>query len=92
MTTPRELDTFTRQPPAGRISFEQFLEWCDEDTLAEWVGGEVQLMSPTSRRDQRLLLFLLSVLGLWIEEKHLGELHSETFLMRLSGPAGSGRV
>ena len=29
-------------PPARplRMSYEEFLEWADEDTLAEWVDGE----------------------------------------------------
>ena len=26
-------------PPQGRVSFEEFLEWLDEDTLAEWLDG-----------------------------------------------------
>lgn len=25
--------------PEGKISYEQFLEWLDEDTWAEWVDG-----------------------------------------------------
>lgn len=28
-----------RPLPEGRISYEQFLEWLDEDTWAEWVNG-----------------------------------------------------
>jgi hypothetical protein len=27
--------------PATKISYEEFLRTCDEDTLAEWVNGEV---------------------------------------------------
>ena len=92
MSRPPEPVTLTRQPPAGRLSFEEFLEWADEHTLAEWVDGEVQFMSPTSRRDQKLLLFLIKVLGHWIEQNNLGELHSETFLMRLSGAVRRGRL
>ena len=89
MSTPRELTTLTGQPPAGHLSFEQFLDWCDDETLAEWVDGEVQIVSPTSRRDQRLLIFLTKVLGIWIDQKGLGELHVESFLMRLpSRPSG----
>ena len=61
MSTPRELIIVTRQPPARRLSFEAFLEWADEDTLAEWVDGEVQFKAPTSSRDQRLVQFLITV-------------------------------
>jgi len=28
-------------PPAGELSFEEFLAWCNEDTRAEWVDGKV---------------------------------------------------
>jgi hypothetical protein len=31
----------TRPLPKGKISYEQFLQWLDEDTWAEWVDGEV---------------------------------------------------
>ncbi|MBA2448897.1 MAG: Uma2 family endonuclease [Chloroflexi bacterium] len=91
MSTPLDLVVFGRQPPSERLSFEEFLAWCDGETLAEWVDGEVRSMSPTSRRDQRLLIFLTQVLGIWIDQKGLGELHVETFLMRLPHRP-SGRV
>ena len=35
------------QIPAG-MTYEQFLNWMDEDTRAEWVDGQVILMSPAS--------------------------------------------
>jgi len=28
-----------------RMSYEEFLDWCDEDTLAEWVDGQVVITS-----------------------------------------------
>jgi Uma2 family endonuclease len=92
MSTPPELAISTRDPPAGRVSFEEYLDWADEDTLAEWVDGEIHFMSPTSSRDQRILVFLIKVLGIWVEFHGLGEIRSETFVMRLSGRARSGRM
>ena len=32
--------------PGHRMSEDQFVVWCDEDTRAEWVDGEVIVMSP----------------------------------------------
>ncbi|RMF86648.1 MAG: Uma2 family endonuclease, partial [Nitrospinota bacterium] len=32
----------------GKLSYEEFLAWCDEDTWAEWVDGEVILLTPAS--------------------------------------------
>jgi hypothetical protein len=31
-----------------KLSYEEFLDWCDEDTLAEWVDGEIIMYSPAS--------------------------------------------
>jgi hypothetical protein len=39
-----------KETTAARMSYEEFLALCDEDTLAEWVDGEVAMYSPTSRR------------------------------------------
>lgn len=52
-------------PP--RMSYEEFLAWADEDTYAEWVDGEVIMMSPESDRHQDLARFLTSVLGIYVE-------------------------
>ncbi|MGC8784097.1 MAG: Uma2 family endonuclease [Armatimonadota bacterium] len=71
-----------RPLPAGKISYEQFLEWLDEDTWAEWVDGEVELMSPVSRQHSSVLVFLISLLRIYISAKGLGELFSEPFQMK----------
>ena len=42
-------------PPSGPVTFEEFLAWCDEDTHAEWVDGEVIMMSPATDQHLRLL-------------------------------------
>jgi Uma2 family endonuclease len=76
-------------PPAGRISFEEFLAWCDEDTLAEWVDGEVIMASPASDRHQDIGGFLGAVIRTFSETRQLGELRSAPFLMRTeSRPSG----
>lgn len=49
-------------PPPGPVTEEEFVAWCDEDTRAEWVNGEVILMSPVNFRHAQvneLLAFLL---------------------------------
>ena len=37
----------------ARMTYEQFLAWADEDTLVEWVKGEVLMTSPASVRARR---------------------------------------
>ncbi len=51
-------DSPLRVPPQGKMTFEEFLEWCDEDTWAEWVDGEVQVVSPASDKHQDIADFL----------------------------------
>jgi Uma2 family endonuclease len=73
-----------RSPAPGmRMSYEEFLEWCDEDTWAEWVDGEVILLSPASTRHQRIKKFLADILGLHCHARGLGEVLDAPFLMKL---------
>jgi len=73
----------TKPTPKSRVSFEEFLDWCDEDTWAEWVDGEIVLMSPASSRHQLIGGFLHKVLGFYIEIRHLGTLLYAPFAMHL---------
>jgi Uma2 family endonuclease len=80
----------TERPlPAGKLTLEEFLVWCDEDTWAEWVDGRVIMVSPASRRHQDLADFLTSILRIYIESRGLGVVLSAPFLMRLPNiPSG----
>ncbi len=72
-----------RRPPAGLLTYEQFLEWADEDTLAEWVDGEVVLMSPASLPHQDIAGFLAALFRFFVEEHDLGRVITAPFQMRL---------
>ncbi|HXD31687.1 MAG TPA: Uma2 family endonuclease [Pyrinomonadaceae bacterium] len=65
------------------MTYEEFLEKCDA-THAEWVDGEVILMSPPSTRHQRLVLFLCSLLQLYVEAHELGLVLVGPFQMKLA--------
>ncbi len=73
----------SRPVPEGKITFEQFLEWLDEETHAEWVEGEVRVMSPVSDAHADLNDLLRAIVRLFVEEKGLGMVRSEPFLIRL---------
>jgi len=76
-------------PNGGRMTFEEFLAWADEDTNAEWVDGEVIFMSPASDPHQDLADFLVTLVRLWVEARQSGWVRSNPFLMRLaSRPSG----
>ena len=75
-------------PEKRRMSYEEFLEWADEDTLAEWVDGEVIMYSPASDRHQDLVRFLSAVLSIYVEVHESGVIRPAPFQMKL---AHSGR-
>ncbi|MGH2411546.1 MAG: Uma2 family endonuclease [Chloroflexota bacterium] len=47
------------------MTYDEFLDWADEDTLAEWVDGKVIMTSPANRRHQELVGFLYGLLDVY---------------------------
>jgi len=79
LLAPVELRKMTRR----LVTYEEFLAWADEDTLAEWVDGEVVMYSPASDRHQDISGFLESVLRSFVEVRQLGIVRSAPFQMKL---------
>jgi Uma2 family endonuclease len=77
-------------PPSRRMSYEEFLEWCDEDTFAEWVDGEVIVLMSGSRPHQLIVKFLLYVLETFCRVTGAGEVLTAPFQVKL-WPGGPGR-
>jgi Uma2 family endonuclease len=71
-----------------KMTYEEFLAWADEDTLAEWVDGEAVMYSPANDRHQDVSGFLESVLRSFVEVRQLGIVRSAPSQMKL---AQSGR-
>jgi Uma2 family endonuclease len=74
-----------------RMTYEEFLDWLDDEKHAEWVDGEVVWMSPISKQHQSLLSFLMVLLTLYLEARPLGTLLFEPFQMK-TGPDLPGRA
>ena len=70
------------------LTYDEFLAWADEDTLAEWVDGRVVRASPASARHQYLTIFLSSILSTYVTIHDLGTVLTGPFQMKL---ARSGR-
>jgi len=68
--------------PPGRMTEEEFVAWCDEDTRAEWVEGEVVMVSPANRKHMSLGRWLVNLLSFFVEHHDLGEVCYE-FQVRL---------
>lgn len=77
------LDVLLAPSQPARMTYQEFLDWLDEDTLAEWVDGEVIMTSPASDAHQNLSDFLTSVLRVFVESRGLGWVRSAPFQMRL---------
>jgi Uma2 family endonuclease len=73
------------------MTYEEFLEWADEDTHAEWVNGEVVYMSPVSRAHQRVTLFLAALMQHLLERRGLGGLILAGPFQMKTGPDLPGR-
>jgi Uma2 family endonuclease len=71
------------------MSWEEFITSWPDDVRAEWVDGEVILMSPSNLSHQQLMLFLARLLAAFVEARELGQLLLPPFLMRLpTRPSG----
>ena len=81
------IDAARRVPPKEKMSFEEFLDWCDEDTWAEWVDGEVIMASPASMKHQDIGSLLESVLRIYVESHDLGKVVRAPFVMRMENLA-----
>ena len=76
--------------PSAKMTYEEFLDWADEDTWAEWVNGEVMIMTPASYRHQDLADFLTALLRFFVETRQAGIVCSAPFQMK-TGPDLPGR-
>jgi Uma2 family endonuclease len=78
----RVLDALLTPDSPPRMSYEEFLEWADEDTYAEWVDGEVVFMSPVSFEHQDIADFLVALLRIFVQHFGLGVVCSAPFQMK----------
>lgn len=70
-------------PP--RMSEEEFVEWCDSSTWAEWVDGEVILMPAAVRTDHAdIVAFLVALLRNFVDRGRLGKVLSEPYQVRFA--------
>lgn len=72
-----------------RMTYEEFLQWADEDVHAEWVDGAVTVQMPPKDPHQTLVAFLHHVIGFFVRIFDLGRLQIAPFEVKLwsEGPA-----
>jgi Uma2 family endonuclease len=69
--------------PGRRMSEAQFIAWCDDKTWAEWVDGEVVVMSPVNVYHGERFSFLFAIVRTYVDFHELGILLSEPVQVRL---------
>lgn len=76
-------------PLLPRMTFQEFLEWSDEEHRAEWVDGEVVLLSPSNLDHQDLLGFLYEIVRAFLRANPIGRVFFAPVLMHLpTRPSG----
>jgi Uma2 family endonuclease len=76
--------------PHGKMTYEEFLAWADEDTWVEWVNGDVIIMSPPSKQHQDLVTVLAALLRFFVDASQRGIVLTAPFQMKI-GPDLPGR-
>jgi Uma2 family endonuclease len=82
-------DTYDVEPPliehpGRRLTEDEFVAWCHpfERVRAEWVDGEVIVMSPVNLGHLRLSGFLYRIMAGFAESHQLGEVNGPEFASR----------
>ena len=74
-----------RKPhPGCRMTWEEFHDWLDDKTHAEWVEGEIRIMAPASDPHQMLVSFFDNVLTLYTAKHDLGVIRVAPFQVRMA--------
>ena len=86
------------QPPAasagdstGAMTYEEFLNWPGDNHHVEWFNGRMVFMSPVTKPHEIIRGFVYSLIKLFVEAHHLGQVYSEPFQMK-TGPDLPGRA
>lgn len=90
MTVPQlQTRVATEEPQRLRMSYEEFLEWADEDTRAEWVEGEAIVYMPPRDEHQSIVEFVYELLAQFVRLFQLGRVRIAPFEVKLwpGGPA-----
>ena len=83
MTQPALIDAPPTSEYRLKMSYEEFLEWSDEDTHAEWVNGEVIVFMPPYIVHQDVIEFLTVLISQYARFFDLGKVLIAPFEMLL---------
>jgi Uma2 family endonuclease len=67
----------------SRMSEDEFIEWSGDEVRAEWVDGEVVIMNAVAADHADLTMFIILLVGGFVNENDLGKTWAEPFQVRL---------
>ena len=79
-----QMDTEITLPVLPKMTYEEFLDWSDEDKHAEWNNGEVLLYMTASALHQRIVIFLIRLIQGFADLNDLGEVFTAPMQIRLT--------
>jgi Uma2 family endonuclease len=71
----------------GKMSWEDFYAWTNEDRVAEWVDGEVIMPSPVRLEHQNIANFLMASPSGYPQLHGLGNVTNAPYMMKLADSA-----
>jgi len=68
------------------MSEQAFVEWAmqSSEVRAEWVDGKVITMPPVELSHSRIVHFTTLLVGVFVQERELGEVHGEQYQVRFT--------
>ena len=77
-----------RKPhPGRRMTWQEFHDWSDERTHAEWIDGEVILLPPATDPHQMLVPSLISLLTFYVAKTDAGSIRTGPSQIKLARSA-----
>ncbi|NCO36773.1 MAG: hypothetical protein AUJ92_14660 [Armatimonadetes bacterium CG2_30_59_28] len=83
MATREETLDVARDTEFPTMAEDEFVEWCNKDTRAEFTDGRIVFMSPVSIDHSLTFNWLTRVLGLFVEHRGLGVVLGSEVMLRL---------
>lgn len=84
MTAIRDRRILAPALPPTRMSEEEFVRWATSETRAEWVNGEVIIMSPVNPEHARINRWMAHLLELFVDRSGLGMIVGPDVMVRLA--------
>lgn len=77
------IETPRTQEQRFAMTYEEFVEWSDEDMHAEWVDGEVIVFVSPTDKHQAIITFLATLLSVFVDRFALGRVRVAPLEMRI---------